>query len=352
MQTEFEVADWYQEQGPIFNSLAEIAATTLSALLRSNKVDFLVVSHRTKTLESIREKVVRKEYGQISDMTDIAGIRIITYIESDLSRAAELVREAFHVHTDKSVDKSEELSDDKFGYRSVHFVCELGNARIALPELTQFKGKTFEVQVRTVLQHAWAEIEHDRSYKFSGELPSAIRRRLNLLAGVLELADREFGLLAHEVDEYSERVQQSAKSGSLEKEELTSLSLSEYLKSSKELSFIKPQSATKSINLEGVIGELKRFGVDTIDDVESLLTADFLTALKQYAPSTTIVGLFRRAMLFTDMERYFSQGWMKGWQGMSSETFRLLSERYGETTVNETMKRYAVRRKGEKLEQT
>ncbi|WP_404932223.1 GTP pyrophosphokinase [Massilia atriviolacea] len=332
MSNETEVAERYHEQRPVFSSLAEIAATTLSALLRSRKVDFLAVSHRTKTLESVIEKVTRKDYADLSEMTDIAGIRVITYIESDVTRAAELVGTAFLVHTDKSVDKSEELSDDRFGYRSVHFVCELGDARIALPELAPFKGLTFEVQVRTVLQHAWAEIEHDRSYKFSGELPSVIRRRLNLLAGVLELADGEFGLLAYEVDEYTKRVQQSAKSGSLGEEELTSLSLLEYLKSGIDLPIATGQFSAKSTVVEDVIGELKLFGVDTVSGIKHLLTADFLAALMRHVPSTTVVGTFRRAMLFTDMERYFSQAWMKRWQGMSPETYGLLSERYGEAT--------------------
>lgn len=345
MSNENEITLWYEKQIPVFNSLAEIVATTLSAVLRANKVDFLAVSHRTKTLTSVIEKSVRKEYTELSEMTDIAGIRVITYIEHDVERAAKFIEEVFLVHLDKSIDKSQELSDDKFGYRSVHFVCELGDARVALPELAQFKGMVFEVQIRTVLQHAWAEIEHDRSYKFTGELPSPIRRRLNLLAGVLELADREFGLLAQEVDDYANQVKESAKSGSLEKEELTSLSVSEYLKSSDKWPFANIDSRTDNTDLGGVIGELKRFGINTIDELDNLLSPSFLDCMKKYAPKTTLLGTFRRAMLFSDMERYFSKAWNKRWQGISQATVSMLLSRYGENSVNTTLERFKVRRK-------
>jgi len=346
MPTEQELAEWYRQQQPNYKSLAEIAATTLTALLRSRHVDFLAISQRTKALESVVEKVTRKDYSDLSAMTDIAGIRVITYIESDIARVSELIEEAFLVDKDKSIDKSEELSDDRIGYRSVHFVCELGDARIALPELAAFRGLKFEIQIRTVLQHAWAEIEHDRSYKFTGELPSAIRRRLNLLAGVLELADREFGLLAREVDQYAKDVRKSAKAGSLNKEELTSLSLVEFLKDAKDL----PELDRVSRGLTGideVVGELKRFGVSDIEGVRALLTAEFLGALQKHAPSTSLVGLLRRAMMFRDIERYFVDAWKARWQGMSPETFSLLEARYGAQPVEATLKRFSVRRREE-----
>jgi hypothetical protein len=63
--------------------------------------------------------------------------------------------------------------------------------------LEPLRGQQFEVQIRTVLQHAWAEFEHDIRYK--GTIPDAhapdLDRRLTLAAGLLELADREFSTI-------------------------------------------------------------------------------------------------------------------------------------------------------------
>ena len=63
---------------------------------------------------------------------------------------------------------------------------------LKLPEYCLFDKMKCEIQVRTILQHAWAEIEHDVVYKSLGEIPFRVRRRFACLAGLLEIADREF----------------------------------------------------------------------------------------------------------------------------------------------------------------
>jgi hypothetical protein len=82
-----------------------------------------------------------------------------------------------------------------FGYRSLHYVCR---AEGGLPAEARF-----EIQVRTLLEHAWAEIEHDLGYKSPEAIPAAARRRLHRLAGLLELADQEFGAIRRELDAYA-----------------------------------------------------------------------------------------------------------------------------------------------------
>jgi len=75
-----------------------------------------------------------------------------------------------------------------------------------LPEYTACKDCVFEIQIRTILQHTWAEIEHDKNYKYSGVLPDEIERRLNLLSAVLESADNEFNTISQEIDNYTKSV--------------------------------------------------------------------------------------------------------------------------------------------------
>jgi putative GTP pyrophosphokinase len=337
-----EISAWYRNTAPSHEALGTVVASTLSSLLKAKKIDFLAVSNRTKTLESVIEKVGRKEYADLDDLTDITGVRVIAYIESDLSRISAIVREAFQIHADKSVDKSEELSPDKFGYRSVHYICELGSTRIALPELAPYKGLQFEIQLRTVLQHAWAEIEHDRSYKFSGGLPSHIRRRLNLLAGVLELADREFASLAHEVDAYSKEIKKIAKAGKLHEEEVTSISLREYLQSRPNVPSLDAPSGKHSTPVEIVVEELKRFGVKTVADFDALLSESFLKNMLQHIPSTTTVGFVRMAMMYADIDRYLEDAWKKRWTSVNHKTWALLVERYGTSKLSAIMDKHGL----------
>ncbi|MBD1220647.1 hypothetical protein IDM30_16480 [Acinetobacter seifertii] len=83
------------------------------------------------------------------------------------------------------------------------FICDVGQDREKLPEFSVYKGLCFEIQIRTALEHAWAEIEHDRGYKLGGKLPSHLNRRFKLLSGLLESADLEFNRLTQEIEEYA-----------------------------------------------------------------------------------------------------------------------------------------------------
>lgn len=202
---------WFDQMRPTYERLTDIVRSTVESLIRSANIDYLSVTSRTKSIESLREKIDRKGYTALEEITDLSGIRITTFIESDVAKICDLLKSSFRVHDSKSLDKTEELGSDRFGYRSVHFVCDVGSARVKLPEFAPYEDLMFEIQVRTVLQHAWAEIEHERSYKFSGVLPTPIQRRLNLLAGVLEIVDREFVVLAGEIDRYAEEVARKTK---------------------------------------------------------------------------------------------------------------------------------------------
>ena len=81
-------------------------------------------------------------------------------------------------------------------------ICKLGKSRERLSEYMGLTNLPFEIQIRTVLQHAWAELAHDRSYKFSGKLRDDLQRRVNLCSAILEMMDREFVSIVKEVDEY------------------------------------------------------------------------------------------------------------------------------------------------------
>jgi ppGpp synthetase/RelA/SpoT-type nucleotidyltranferase len=332
--TKTSATEWYRANAPIFEGLSDVVATTLSVLLKSQNIDYLAVSARTKNLPSLLEKLDRKGYQDIEEVTDMVGVRVITYIESDVEKVCHLIESAFLIHKDKSTDKSKELQINEIGYRSVHYICELGAHRVSLPELAQFENLHFEIQVRTVLQHAWAEIEHDRSYKFAGELPIAIKRRLNLLAGCLEIVDREFDTLAQELDQHEKESKQATESGDLKGIELTSTSLSQFIKSRDELSILARTDGGE-VWAPSLFGELKSFGVDDLQDFSNLFVPEFITAYKNNITlsESNSTRFVRVAMLYKDINLYFSKSWEGQWRSMPEGVVKLLSGKYGNSKV-------------------
>jgi len=106
-----------------------------------------------------------------------------------------IMGDEFVVDNQNSVDKRKVLDADQFGYLSSHYVVKIKSSQVRRPGFERFGDCVAEIQLRSILQHAWAEIEHDLGYKNTEQLPEEIRRRLYRLAGVLELADKEFSAI-------------------------------------------------------------------------------------------------------------------------------------------------------------
>jgi len=195
------------------------------------------IDYRAKAPESFAEKAGtqseenpnRPKYEKpLEDITDLAGVRVITYFLSTEDRVDPIIEAEFEIV--ERTDKSELLEqEERLGYHSIHYLVKLRPNRYALPEYARFSGLFAEVQVRTILQHAWAEIEHDIQYKAVSTLPKEIRRRFMTLAGMLEIADREFQALENEDTRLREEARQSVAAGRLAEVEITPDALKSYL---------------------------------------------------------------------------------------------------------------------------
>lgn len=168
-----------------------------------HRVDFRV-KERTSATRKIRDADDR--YSGFDDLHDLLGVRLVTYFEDEVDVVADVLLPELAVDERLSVDKRASLDPDRFGYVSLHYVATLTDARARLGEYRRFAGRRFELQIRSILQHAWAEIEHDLGYKPAGAIPRDVRRRFSRLAGLLELADDEFARLRRELQNYEESV--------------------------------------------------------------------------------------------------------------------------------------------------
>lgn len=173
----------------------EKLSSLIQDLLSSRNIRFSGFESRVKTINSVIEKASRpgKSYqNPLKEITDLVGLRIIMFYKEDVERVCEMIRKEFEVDERNSIDKSIHLQADQVGYGSVHLIVRLNETRGKLSEWSDFQGLSAEIQVRTILQHVWAQIEHELNYKSTVRLPLRLKRPLYTLAGLLELADREF----------------------------------------------------------------------------------------------------------------------------------------------------------------
>ncbi len=167
-------------------SAAAEAAALIASILDEAGINYLSIDGRAKAIASFAEKATRTEAGRplyvapLTDIGDQLGVRVITYVRDDVEAVAALLGEQLQVLDDRDFGELT-ASQGRFGYASRHLQVEI-------------EGRVVQVQLRTVLQHAWAEFEHDIRYK--GTVPlehaSEFDRRFTLAAGLLELADQEF----------------------------------------------------------------------------------------------------------------------------------------------------------------
>ncbi len=164
-----KLSDEYLPKRQLYHSFSEVVKKIISEVLDNGEIKIYSISGREKDPERLKEKVVRKAaegiiYKALEDIEDLAGVRVVTYLESHKSQAENLIYRQFEGSQPDVTNKY-----DPKGYRGTHFVLRLDEAREKLPEYARYKGLKCEVQVVSVLYHAWSEIEHDVIYKPGGD---------------------------------------------------------------------------------------------------------------------------------------------------------------------------------------
>ena len=191
----------------LYNDFTVKCKSLIIDLLEVEEIKFHQITNRIKEKNKLEGKIFKKnhKYSKLSEITDIAGIRIITYFEDEVDRIAQIIESEFEVDYENSIDKRQ-MENDKFGYRSLHFVISLNRNRLKLLEYKKFNKLKVEIQIRTILQHSWAEIEHDIGYKGEKSIPQFAKRTFYRVAALLETADLEFVKLKNLLAEYETKV--------------------------------------------------------------------------------------------------------------------------------------------------
>lgn len=200
-----QVKEYLKEQ-PVYKSYAEVLRNVLEKACRIH-APMGIVEVRAKSLSSFAQKSVRKadKYPDpIRQMTDLCGARVITFTREEADRVCRFIREHFRIDEANSEDARGRLGTGEFGYMSVHFIVQLRSNRVLGVDLRKKRigERKAEIQVRTLLQHAWAAMAHDRFYKSEFKVPKPLEREMARVAALLEEGDNEFSRVLGALDLY------------------------------------------------------------------------------------------------------------------------------------------------------
>lgn len=203
----------YAEKIELYDRLSVSMEDYLSRLIKRHGISVKSINARTKNLLSLSKKIETKnyKYSSLEQITDLSGLRVITYYSDDVYKVEDIINNHFLVDRQNSIDKAKTLEYDRFGYLSLHYVVQLPEIIYSQEEYREFKGLKFEIQIRSILQDAWAEIEHDLGYKNKNGVPQKVKRDFSRLAGLLELADKEFQSIRDYIANYEDEIVEEVK---------------------------------------------------------------------------------------------------------------------------------------------
>ena len=257
----------YRELQPTLEGLAKEAYELLRKAIEDNGIYVTAFEYRVKTEQSLAGKLELKgaKYKSIDDVTDLVGLRVITFYTDEVDKVAAIAKDVFDIDWQESVDKRKHQLNS-FGYNSLHYICRLRTGSIR-----------FELQMRTALQHVWSTIEHDTGYKGGNlKIPREMKRQFSRLAGMLELIDDEFSRLRSVVTDYRRQLQALVKNGRLDDVPLSNdtfrsyLSMNPFDRLNKRIASVN-QAEIFPVSIMHFLPLFESFGFETLGDVEHFI---------------------------------------------------------------------------------
>lgn len=261
----------YHNLRPTLESLAQKAYDLLRQELNEQGIYVTAIEYRVKKEKSLAGKLEIKgaKYKTIEDITDLVGLRVITFFSDEVDKVAAIVKRIFDIDWQDSVDKRKLHELDSFGYNSLHYICRLKESQ-ASPQIR------FELQMRTALQHVWSTITHDTGYKGDVKIPREYLRQFSRLAGMMELIDDEFSRLRLVLNDYRRQMQSLVKSGHLDEVPLSAgsfrsfLDLQPFRRLNMRIAAVN-QAEIYPASLMSFLPVLESFGFETLGDVQHFI---------------------------------------------------------------------------------
>jgi ppGpp synthetase/RelA/SpoT-type nucleotidyltranferase len=275
MDTE-DLRRWYDENRQLHSELTEFVTKAIENILDEEGleegIEYALVDSRLKTLSSFLQKMYKEDtkgnrkYSDPTQLTDISGARIVGYLISDLHELHSVVERYFDIDEERTNRPSDRK---ELGFRSTNYVAKLREETFGNdPQYQKFKDKRFEIQVLTILDFTWAQIQHDIVYKTTIEYPkdNDIRRKFSALSGLLEIADDYFDGLSKEAKHYYNTLIEKIQNKELEDLEISPHSLRLYLNDFHDIPGITPYFAVS----DDVLDELSAMGISLLSSAATM----------------------------------------------------------------------------------
>jgi putative GTP pyrophosphokinase len=301
-----DIISEYNENLKIIEKNAKNTYELINKLINDEKVHNF--GFRIKKLDSLEKKIKdKKNYNKLEDITDIIGFRIITYLNSDVDKIFKIISDNFIIDDINTIDKRNKKYNE-FGYKSLHVIFSYKKERATLPEYDYCNKYKYELQIRTILQHSWAEIEHDLGYKSDLQIPDEYKRTFYKISMLLEYADDEFEKITHQIKKYREELKDNINNNNLNIL-LNKESLSSYITKSIEIKYINDEiiklgyriSDSEGFSIFYPIDELIYVGINNIEELH-----DNIIRFKKVIPKC--LDAFMKSYYQNDMDKIFS-GW-------------------------------------------
>ncbi|MGD9931107.1 MAG: GTP pyrophosphokinase family protein [Mangrovibacterium sp.] len=211
-----EFQNYYNSNLAYYNSALTFLIQLIDSLPNVEHVSGRVKDY-DECLSKFERKYLReipsrgKDYKILTYLTDFIGIRVVCLYLRDVN----LIRKELHrfFREVAIADKTSQIesTDDKFGYKSLHLDLTLNAKYSKKSEFAPYEDIRFELQIRTIIQDAWSVLDHKIKYKKS--IPQSLKRRINRLSALFEIADDEFLRIDDEIALEEKRVNDRIKMG-------------------------------------------------------------------------------------------------------------------------------------------
>jgi ppGpp synthetase/RelA/SpoT-type nucleotidyltranferase len=189
---------FYDNGRPLFEEAKNAYIRAIDLLIKQSDVgEVTKIEGRVKDREECINKFQRKYQGRLEAderpyeiknyLSDLIGIRIVCLYDDQIAVVSKVLMDHFRILEVTDKIAAVESTEDSFGYKGLHMDLAPKDEMASLPK---YQAYPFEVQIRSLIQDAWSVLDHKIKYKKS--IPNDLRRRINLLSALFELADREF----------------------------------------------------------------------------------------------------------------------------------------------------------------
>ncbi len=301
---------WYVDARTRYEQVGKYVQQRIETFLREQQFYASKITNRTKTVDSAYQKArkyikkgnefVLKYNDPKKEIMDFSGVRVVVYLPSDLEIVINAVERLFKncIRYDDSENKLDKLGQDKVGYLSIHYVIEIETDQL---EYKSLNGLKCEIQIRTVLQDAWASIFHDRVYKGTIDNEKIdIKRNINLLSGSLELIDKQMDTIVSFIDKQQNGKFDIKSYQLLLDEEVNEASLMRYCNLLLNGKVERYYSVKKTIDL------IREYGINTIRELSYCVNQGFVKALMEIDITLTIDKFIRYLLVIDDADKLFN----------------------------------------------